>query len=35
MSGPVDTVDAMTSPAIEAIDLVKKFGDNTAVDGVS
>jgi ABC-2 type transport system ATP-binding protein len=25
----------MTSPAIEAIDLVKKFGDNTAVDGVS
>lgn len=35
MSGAVDTVDAMTSPAIEAIDLVKKFGDNTAVDGVS
>ena len=25
----------MTSPAIEAIDLVKKFGENTAVDGVS
>jgi ABC-2 type transport system ATP-binding protein len=35
MSGAVDTVDAMTSPAIEAIDLVKKFGENTAVDGVS
>ena len=37
MSGPLDTVDGMTasSPAIEAIDLVKKFGDNTAVDGVS
>jgi ABC-2 type transport system ATP-binding protein len=39
MSGPVDTVDAMTSPAIEAIDLVKKFGgparDRPAVDGVS
>jgi ABC-2 type transport system ATP-binding protein len=35
VSGAVDTVDAMTSPAIEAIDLVKKFGDNTAVDGVS
>ncbi len=28
------TVFAMT-PAIEAIDLVKRFGDNTAVDGVS
>lgn len=25
----------MTAPAIEAIDLVKRFGDNTAVDGVS
>ena len=25
----------MTTPAVEAIDLVKKFGDNTAVDGVS
>src|ERR1700759_5620544 len=25
----------MTSPAIEAIDLVKRFGDFTAVDGVS
>ena len=24
-----------SSPAVEAIDLVKKFGDNTAVDGVS
>ena len=25
----------MTTPAVEAIDLVKKFGDHTAVDGVS
>ena len=25
----------MTAPAIEAIELVKRFGDNTAVDGVS
>ncbi|TXL57741.1 ATP-binding cassette domain-containing protein [Aeromicrobium terrae] len=25
----------MTSPAVEAIDLVKRFGENTAVDGVS
>jgi ABC-2 type transport system ATP-binding protein len=33
-----DTVDSMTSPAIEAIDLVKKFGtasEGPAVDGVS
>ena len=29
-----DTVGDMT-PAIEAIELVKRFGDNTAVDGVS
>ena len=35
MSGPVDTVDGMPEPAIEAIELVKRFGDNTAVDGVS
>ena len=35
MSGSVDTVDGMPEPAIEAIDLVKRFGDNTAVDGVS
>jgi ABC-2 type transport system ATP-binding protein len=34
LSVPADTVDDMT-PAIEAIDLVKVFGDNTAVDGVS
>ncbi len=37
-NGPVsvraDTVGDMR-PAIEAIDLVKRFGDNTAVDGVS
>jgi ABC-2 type transport system ATP-binding protein len=25
----------MSAPAVEAIDLVKRFGDNTAVDGVS
>ena len=25
----------MSAPAVEAIDLVKKFGDNTAVDGIS
>jgi ABC-2 type transport system ATP-binding protein len=32
----IDTVDDMQStPAIEAIDLVKRFGDNPAVDGVS
>jgi ABC-2 type transport system ATP-binding protein len=31
-----DTVGDMPStPAIESIDLVKRFGDNTAVDGVS
>ena len=31
-----DTVESMpAAPAIEAIDLVKSFGDNTAVDGVS
>ena len=35
MSGSVDTVDDMPEPAIAAIDLVKRFGDNTAVDGVS
>ena len=34
MSVFADTVDAMPW-AIEAIDLVKKFGDHTAVDGVS
>jgi ABC-2 type transport system ATP-binding protein len=34
VSVTADTVDDMT-PAIEAIDLVKRFGDNTAVDGVS
>ena len=34
MSVCADTVLVMT-PAIEAIDLVKRFGDNTAVDGVS
>ena len=27
--------DMSSTPAIEAIDLVKRFGDNTAVDGVS
>jgi ABC-2 type transport system ATP-binding protein len=37
LSVPVDTVRSMpgSSPAIEAIDLVKKFGNNVAVDGVS
>ena len=40
MSGPLDTVDGMTAdPAIEAIDLVKQYGeparDRPAVDGVS
>ncbi len=35
MSVDADTVDGMPEPAIEAIDLVKRFGDNTAVDGVS
>jgi ABC-2 type transport system ATP-binding protein len=37
MSVRVDTVGAMpvTQPAIEAIELVKKFGHNVAVDGVS
>ncbi|MDT5004633.1 MAG: type transport system ATP-binding protein [Mycobacterium sp.] len=36
MSVAADTVSAMPSPpAIEAVDLVKRFGDNTAVDGVS
>ena len=39
VSLPVDTVDAMTSPAIEAIELVKKFGgtasERPAVEGVS
>jgi ABC-2 type transport system ATP-binding protein len=34
MSASVDTVSDMTS-AIEAIDLVKRFGDNAAVGGVS
>ena len=34
MSVGADTVDAMQW-AIEAIDLVKRFGDHTAVDGVS
>jgi ABC-2 type transport system ATP-binding protein len=36
VSATADTVDDMSSPpAIEAVDLVKRFGDNTAVDGVS
>jgi ABC-2 type transport system ATP-binding protein len=37
MSVPVDTVGTMHAlrPAIEAIDLVKRFGANVAVDGVS
>lgn len=38
MSGPVDTSSPTRSDrdlAIEAVDLVKKFGDVTAVDGVS
>jgi ABC-2 type transport system ATP-binding protein len=36
VSVAADTVSAMPSPpAIEAVDLVKRFGDNTAVDGVS
>lgn len=34
MSATADTVCDVT-PAIEAIDLVKRFGDNTAVNGVS
>jgi ABC-2 type transport system ATP-binding protein len=34
VSVDADTVGDMT-PAIEAIDLVKRFGENTAVDGVS
>jgi ABC-2 type transport system ATP-binding protein len=34
MSAGADSVCCVT-PAIEAIDLVKRFGDNTAVDGVS
>ena len=34
MSVPTDTVGGM-NPAIEAIDLVKRFGEKTAVDGVS
>lgn len=36
LSVTADTVGVMPAPpAIEAIDLVKRFGDNTAVDGVS
>lgn len=36
MSGVADSVGTMpTPPAIEAIDLVKRFGDETAVGGVS
>jgi ABC-2 type transport system ATP-binding protein len=37
VSVAADTVSDMPSPrpAIEAVDLVKRFGDNTAVDGVS
>ena len=35
MSGDADTVGGMSTPAIEAIDLVKRFGENTAVDHVS
>jgi ABC-2 type transport system ATP-binding protein len=36
MSGAADSVGYMASPpAIEALDLVKRFGDETAVDGVS
>jgi ABC-2 type transport system ATP-binding protein len=35
MSVGADTVGAMSTPAIEAIDLVKRFGENTAVDHVS
>ena len=37
VSVSADTVDVMpgSRPAIEALDLVKKFGDNVAVDGVS
>lgn len=36
MSGVARSVEAMpTPPAIEAIDLVKRFGDETAVGGVS
>jgi ABC-2 type transport system ATP-binding protein len=32
----IDTVSDMSAtPAIEAIDLVKRFGENTAVDGIS
>jgi ABC-2 type transport system ATP-binding protein len=34
LSVGADTVSGM-KPAIEAIELVKRFGDNTAVDGVS
>jgi ABC-2 type transport system ATP-binding protein len=35
VSAHADTVHDMTTPAIEAIDLVKRFGENAAVDGVS
>ncbi|WP_407939000.1 ATP-binding cassette domain-containing protein [Mycolicibacterium fluoranthenivorans] len=35
MSGHLATVEVMTPPAIEAIELAKEFGDNRAVDGVS
>jgi ABC-2 type transport system ATP-binding protein len=35
MSVKLDTVDPMTPPAIEAIELRKTFGQSTAVDGVS
>jgi ABC-2 type transport system ATP-binding protein len=36
VSATADTVVVMPSPpAIEAVELVKRFGDNTAVDGVS
>ena len=35
MSVFADTVEPMPPPAIEAIDLVKRYGQDTAVDGVS
>ncbi len=35
MSVDADTVDAMSTPAIEAVNLVKTFGEHTAVDGIS
>lgn len=35
MSVSAATVEVMSEPAIEAIDLVKRFGDNTAVGGIS